>query len=113
MWQFQSRLRRRRFQFTRSPFALTRAIFGRPATGHMVRLDTTGFPAYGWLRLRWECSGRPDTGVLRAAFTCFIGDIGARTSDSMAALITASATAASASSADVGTAAFSLITRQW
>jgi hypothetical protein len=66
-------------------------IYGSPDTG-LTKMDITfGFPAIGNWRLALACSGRPATGVSKAAFIAGTRAIGDLTSDSMAGSIMASA----------------------
>jgi hypothetical protein len=90
---------------------LATVTFGRLDTINTVTMATTGCQGPGFSRPAWDFSGRPVIGASPEASTSGTKGIGARKSASTAASITATATSAQASPADVGRGACSGITR--
>ena len=88
-----------------------RVHFGRLAIINTVTMVTTGCRVSGFSPLAWGSSGRLVIGVWPVGGTSGTKGIGARKSASTAASITATATSAQASPADVGRGACSGITR--
>ena len=82
-----------------------KATCGRQATGRGTAMNTSGCPAHGSSRRSPACCGPRAIGRSSAASTPSIAAIGASTSASTAASITASATAAPATRAAIGTTA--------
>src|SRR4029077_2530492 len=92
---YPSALLRRFFLFTSSRSVQAPATYGHQATGPTGTLVITGCPVHGWCHLLSDYSGRPATGATMVVLMFGTPDTGARTSDIMAASITASVMAGS------------------
>src|SRR5215469_2068540 len=94
-----------------NPFALRKAMSGRPVTGPGVRMDTTGFPARGCQPPSPNCFGRLVTGPLTTDCTTGIPATGLLSSVTTVGSPTATDIPVPATTAVIGEEGSSITTR--